>query len=121
MIEPTVNRIPLTNPGTAGLGLGPLRDAARTEQGQPGLIPMHPSKRVYSVIAPFFTAYRMELSLMPSNGREPQGTVLPLAEVKKELAVACSAFRCVRNDESYIRGILLRRLVFIWQISYDFW
>ena len=36
------------------------------------------------------------------------------AEVKKELAAACSAFRCVRNDESYIRGILLRRLVFIW-------
>ena len=111
MMEPTVNRIPLTNPGTAGLGLGPLRDAVKTGQGQPGLIPIDPSKRVYSVIAPFFTAYRMELSLIPSNGREPQGTVLPLAEVKKELAAASSAFRCVRNDESYIRGILLRRYI----------
>jgi hypothetical protein len=51
-------------------------------------------------MAPFFTAYKMELSLMPSKGRDPHGTVLPFAGVKKELAVAFSAFRWVRKDES---------------------
>jgi hypothetical protein len=42
----------------------------------------------------------MELSLMPSKGRDPQGTAVPLAGVKKDAAAAFSALRWVRYEES---------------------
>jgi hypothetical protein len=70
-MEPTVNVIPDTEPGMAGIYGGFIKLAFNSGQGQPGLIPIQVGKRVYSVICPVLTAYITELLESPSIGGEP--------------------------------------------------
>jgi hypothetical protein len=92
MTEPTVKIIPVTAPGKFN-----CTNACTVElHGHPMSVSTHPVNRVYSVICPAFTVCRMELSFIPN--RDLQLAVD--AVVKNELAVAFSAFRWVRKDES---------------------
>ena len=85
-------------------------EALSSGQGQPGLIPTHTGYRVNSVICPVLTAFITEESYIPSTRPNPGcGGVAVFGgyrRVKKDPAIAFSAFRFVSCEESNIRLVI---------------